>query len=714
MLPINPSQIPGIYADALKLQNAGKYDDALKKYSVILNINPKIAEVHFQVGRIFLTGQRYDKAVEHLKTAAGLKPGESAIWAAYSDAVTELSDDKETAECLAKARAARLPAQVLISLQDKLNPKIARSRTSIGSVRKDEIEPLLALMNSGDFSKAETSALTLQRKHPKVALIADILANAQARLNKTEDAIANFKKAIALDPNYAEAHNNYGGLLLKIGKPDEAMVEVRKALKIIPGLPLAHHNLGAIFARLGQRDEAIKRWKKALSLQPKAPETLRMLGSALSGEKKYFEAEEALLSTVKQNDRDAEAFTLLGQAQAAINKEDEARQNFTRALELNPKSSLANNRMAIFLQTIGEFDEAELFFRKSIELDPGNGDNYRVMVASYKLTPDDPLIQVMINQFDDPKTSDVDRRHFGFALSKVMEDTKNHSQVFKYLNTANALMRNDFPYDISMRKKEVSGVKAFFDGLDIPAQNIADTSDYAPIFVTGMPRSGTTLVEQIISSHSTVSGAGEVGYSAREAHKLMMKTNGEYKTFSELAQSDIAKLGHDYESFMRKGFPGAQRVSDKSIQTYTFMGLVKLALPKSRMIVVRRDPRDNLLSVYKNLFTEGTHLYSYNLSDLGAYYKMFLELIAFWQERIPDWFYVVDYEKLVANTEEESRKLIAACGLEWEDQCLDFHKNTRRVDTLSVFQVRQPIYSSSLKAWQRYEDELQELFTALE
>ncbi len=713
MLPINPSQIPKIYANALKLQNSGKFDEALREYSIILNANPGIAEVHFQVGRLFLGAGRHEKALDHLKTAARLKPKEPAIWTAYSDAVVDLAEDAETADFLEKVKTAGLERKTLIALQDKLNAKRTRSKTAIGSVRKEQIEAIIALMNKGAFDRAETEALKLQKQHPKVALIADILANAQVRLGKIDAAKENFRTAIALDPDYAEAHNNYGRLLLELGETEDALRETRTALRLAPGLALAHHNLGAIHARQGEMSEAVRRFRKADELRPGSPETLRMLGNALSREKSYYEASKALERSVKADDGNAETHVLLGQARAAIGRDAEARASFQRALDLSPDSAAVNGRMALFLQTMGEFDEAEVYFRKAIALDPQNGEGYRVMVASYKLAPDDPLIEQMIERFDDPETALSDRRHLGFALSKVMEDTKQHDQVFKYLHEANALMRKEFPYDVAMREKEVTDIMAFFDKIDLPATKIACTTDFAPIFVTGMPRSGTTLVEQIISSHSQVSGAGEVGYSARAAQKLMFRADGQPKTFADLSEADIAGLGREYEAFMRQSYPDAPRITDKSIQTYSFMGLIKLALPNSRMIVVRRDPRDNLLSIYRNMFLEGTHLYSYNLSDLGTYYKLFVKLMGYWQERIPDWFHVVEYEELIANTEEESRKLIAAAGLDWEDQCLNFHKNSRRVDTLSLYQVRQPIYATSMKAWQRYEGELGELFEAL-
>ena len=713
MLPINPSQIPQIYAEALKLQAAGKLDEALQRYSLILSVNPRIAEVHYQLGRLFLSVNKSAKAVEHLKIAASIKPKELAIWTTYGDAVAELADSKEIRDCLSGAKSAGLPPKVLVALQEKLNLKKTKSKADIGSARPGQVQALVALMNAGQFKKAEAEASSLLKKNPKAALFADIRANAQVQQGKADEALASFRTAIALDPNYAEAHNNYARLLLELGQTDEALQEAKTAIRLLPGLALAHHNLGAIHARRMEVPEAIKRLKKADELRPNSAETLRILGSMLTRAKQDVEAEKALQDSVRLDGKNVDALIMLAQAQAANGKEALARKSFQNALEVAPDSSAANNRMAHFLQTMGEFEQAEAFFRKSIELDPGNGENYRVMVATYKLATDDPLIPQMIARFDDPETSISNRRHLAFALSKVMEDTKQYDQVFTYLHAANTLMRQEFPFDIATRKKEVDEVMKYFDTVDLHSQRIDGTTDYAPIFVTGMPRSGTTLVEQIISSHSLVSGAGEVGYATRAAQKLIMNGDGSAKIFGNLPKSDIAALGHEYEAFMRQSFPDAPRVTDKSIQTYTFMGLLKLALPKSRMIVVRRDPRDNLLSIYRNMFLEETHLYSYSLSDLGTYYKLFVELIEFWQERIPDWFHVVEYEDLIANTEETSRKLIAACGLEWEDQCLDFHKNSRRVDTLSLYQVRQPIYSSSLKAWQRYENELGELFEAL-
>ncbi len=713
MLPINPAQIPKIYAEALKQQNSGQFEAALEGYSVILTANPRIAEVHYQVGRIFLGGGQSAKAVHHFKAAARLKPKEPAVWAAYIDAVAELTERDEIEACLSLAKTSGLPREQLVRLQDRLDLKKAKSRPAIGKLRPEKLKELVSLLEAGNFPKAEAMAQSLLKTHPDVALLADMLATAQAGQRKSEEAVRSFRKAIALDAGYAEAHSNLSRLLLDLGRTDEALQEARAAVKLLPGLAAAHQNMGAAHLRRGELTEAIRRFRKADELRPNSAETLRMLGNALSRAKDYAAAEESLAASVRLDPEHAETFTLLGQAQAAMSKEAEAEKSYDRALQLAPDSAVANGRMALFLQTKGDFEKAEGYFRRAIEIDPKSGENYRVMGASYKLAEDDPLIGRMIALFEAPETPITDRRNVAFALSKVMEDNKKYDQVFRYLHPANALMRQEFPYNIDSRRKEVEDVMAFFEGVDLPAAKVEGTSEYAPIFVTGMPRSGTTLVEQIIASHSQVSGAGEVGYGSRIAQKLMVNPDGSPRHYRDLSGVEIAGLGRDYEAHMRKLFPDAPRVTDKSIQTYTFMGLIRLALPKSRMIVVRRDPRDNLLSIYRNMFLEGTHLYSYNLSDLGTYYKLFLRLLDFWQQKIPDWFHVVEYEDLIADTEAVSRRLIAACGLDWEDGCLEFYKNKRRVETLSLYQVRQPIYASSMKAWQRYEDELGELFEAL-
>lgn len=194
---------------------------------------------------------------------------------------------------------------------------------------------------------------------------------------------------------------------------------------------------------------------------------------------------------------------------------------------------------------------------------------------------------------------------------------------------------------------------------------------------------------------------------------LLGREGGAYRDAKDVTPQMFQGLGDGFEAYMRTLYPDADRITDKSIQSFAYIGLMKLAMPEARFVVVRRDPRDNLLSIYKNVFPEGTHLYAYGVEDLAEYYRQFLRLVEFWREVVPDWFYEVHYEDLVANPAEEARKLIEACNLDWEEACLDFHKTERRVKTLSVYQVRQPMYKTSTRAWERYGDDIRPLLDAL-
>ena len=282
------------------------------------------------------------------------------------------------------------------------------------------------------------------------------------------------------------------------------------------------------------------------------------------------------------------------------------------------------------------------------------------------------------------------------------------------MNFANEIYRKNNPYNISDRLEEIKALKNSFSQTDFN-RGLQDQSlsGIAPIFITGMPRSGTTLVEQIISAHPDVAAGGETSIAVKTVYQILLRENGNVRFFHQIPEEEVARIGHIYEDQIREIVDFDHFVTDKSIQTVVVMGVVKLALPNARFIVVRRDPRDNLLSVYKNSFGDGTHLYSNDLKDLAKFYRSFVDIVDFWRERIPDSFHEIWYDDLVSNPDEETRKLIAAAGLEWDDACLSPHKNKREVKTLSVQQVRQPINTGSKQAWKRYEKDLQPLIKEL-
>ncbi|MCV2873754.1 sulfotransferase [Defluviimonas sp. WL0050] len=714
MAVLSASKIQATYAKALKLQTEKDFKAALQTYGRILKSNPDIAEAHYQIGRILCQTDAAIRALPHLRKAVELRPNERAVWEALAEGIALGGTRAQEAEFLRDLKQSRIPPEAKLRLQDRFGSLRAASRPATGGMPIDDIHRLLGQMSLGRFADVERAAALAVKKFPKSAVAFNILGAASMILGKTQQAGAAFKAAVRLDPNYAEAYEYYGRLCMEAGRDDEAGEYFRRAVILAPGLLSALGGLASLQTKLGHAAAALPLLERAIEIDSNSADIYRALGNALSRLRKYEAAEQALQKAVDLHSGpvSADMVALLAQSKARLGKDEDALGLFDRALDLNPDAPLAVSGKAQLLQTLGRFDDAKDLFEKGFEIDPNNGENYRLFSASYKAKAGDPFIGMMRKKYEDPALGDSDRMNLGFAIAKSLEDIKDYPEVFRYLDEANALMRKAFPYDVSRRRKDVELVQKAFGDFDWYGAKVEGTTDFAPIFVTGMPRSGTTLIEQIISSHSNVTGAGEVGEAAGNAHAMVI-VHGRNRQMSDVPHEEIAKLGHDYEAFIHSRFPEAQQITDKSIQSYMSLGALKLAMPKARFVVVRRDPRDNLLSIYKNKFPDDTHLYAYDQRDLGLYYDTFVDMIDFWRERVPDWFYEVQYEELVANPEEETRKLIAACGLEWEDACLNFHENKRKIETLSVYQARQPISKASVALWQRYEKDLKPMLDAL-
>ncbi|WP_299783930.1 tetratricopeptide repeat-containing sulfotransferase family protein [uncultured Marivita sp.] len=391
--------------------------------------------------------------------------------------------------------------------------------------------------------------------------------------------------------------------------------------------------------------------------------------------------------------------------------------NSSRVLDLinakiarDPKAIGPQADKALYLQQIGDFDASEKLFRKLLKKHPNEAELYRMFAATIRFKPNDPLIGAMRRLAKHPQLSPQGQMHVNYALAKAMEDTKQADRVFPHLRRANSAQAALWPDDPKARAQEWRAVVDAQEGLS----PLSDSPGTAPdlIFVTGLPRSGTTLVEQIIASHSSVQAGGELATALRTA----------YACFG--AGADMAKLtsrpSKDLHAFASR-LEMQNRIkrdltrpwlTDKSIMAFLIYGLLYATLPNARFIVVHRDPRDIAVSIYKNYFNGGTHRYANDLATIAETIKLFRQIVGHWRETLPDRFSEVRYEDLVSDPEEQSRRLIAAAGLDWEDQCLNFHQNTGAVKTLSLHQVRQPIYQSSAAAWRRYETELQPFFDA--
>ena len=453
--------------------------------------------------------------------------------------------------------------------------------------------------------------------------------------------------------------------------------------------------------------------KKAAQLDPKNPDVLAEYGNALLRERDSAAAIRIYESVIEHSDGNVSNAIriMLSEAYNQMDQDDRALAEIEQVLENEPDNNRALTVRGSISQSKGDFEACELYFRRAIKSEPTCGDAYRRMMMSHKTTKDDPIIDEMTEIFERHDLTDKDRMHLGFALSKALEDTHEDDRVFRYLNVANRISSGLSHASKVGRFADIRDCRDSYAKIDFERVPEAKEAAISPIFVTGMPRSGTTLIEQIIAAHSKVESGGELGYASAAVRPVLTVKPGEQA--HQIDPSVIAKIGEDYVDEIKNRFPGVTKLTDKSIYTFQHIGPLKRALPNAKFIVVRRDPRDNLLSMYKNKFNEGVHGYANDLESLAEFYDEFDKTIAFWRERVPDWFYEISYDALVSDPEVEARKLIEAAGLEWEDDCLNFHKARSNVKTLSVYQVRQPITKSSVRGWKRFEKDLEPMLARL-
>ncbi|WP_156943784.1 tetratricopeptide repeat-containing sulfotransferase family protein [Roseivivax isoporae] len=364
----------------------------------------------------------------------------------------------------------------------------------------------------------------------------------------------------------------------------------------------------------------------------------------------------------------------------------------------------------IYLQRIGRFDEAEALFRELIARAPFEGVLYRTFLATHRLAADDPLMGRLRKAANNPKVGDETRVHALFALAKALEDQGAHDEVFPVLHRANRLQRRLAPYDRAAREAEDAAIRAAQDRAALDPIDLE--AALAPVFVTGMPRSGTTLAEQIVGAHPDATAGGELALALRLAH-ARFAANGRLAALRSLKDPDLARYAASYLHGVRRA-TGARRgtVTDKSIQSHLVYGYLARALPGARFVVIDRDPRDVALSIYKTHFALGTHRYANDLADIAAAIKAFRASVAAWQDRLGDRLVRVAYEDLVGDPEPAARRLVAAAGLDWDPACLTFHERGGAVRTLSIAQVRQPIHGGRRAAWRRYETEMQPFIDA--
>jgi tetratricopeptide (TPR) repeat protein len=579
---------------------------------------------------------------------------------------------------------------------------------------QEQINGLIVLYSRGRLQEAMDQGNALAEQFPNEPLIPNVLGAVNAAAGRLEEAVTSYAKALLIKPDYVEAHYNMGVALNDLGKHEEAIASYTKAVQIKPDYAATHNNLGNALKALGKHEEAIASYTKALQIEPDFAEAHNNLGVALNDMGKHAEAVASYSKALRLMPGVAEVLGNLGTALSDLGKHDEAIASYTKALEIRPDHAKLHFSLGSALKALGKHEEAIANLTKALRLKPDYAEAQRVLGTIENYKTDNPQIARMRDLIANPSLSENDKMHLSFALGKAYDDIGDAERAFPHFLEGNRLRKKELGYDISSDKRLFSLIKSIFSEENLPAFGEIQPSEHKkqPIFIVGMPRSGTTLVEQILASHSQVYGAGELDVLNKIAISTINNIN---KTnFGKLTNDDIISVWDEYSAEVNKAGGDEPIITDKMPLNFRWIGFILTAMPEAKIINLQRDPVATCWSMFKHYFSSKGTGYSCDLVDIAEYYKMYVSLMGFWRKRFPNKLHDINYESLTENQEEETRKLIKYCGLNWEDQCLDFHKSERAVKTASSFQVRQAMYQGSSEAWRKYEAHLKPMLQALE
>ena len=613
------------------------------------------------------------------------------------------------------------------------------------------LQRALQCHGAGDLGQAEQiyrSILGVSSRHPDALHYLGVIGLQKGRF---EDAAELIGKAIQFRPEYIEALANLGNVLQALGRYDEAAARYRQALEIQPDAAATIANLANALLLSGQPVEAIKNYEAALAIEPRMVDARRSLADALLAQDRPSEAlrqitvaacsepeapaikvsmgnilqelgrsDEAIAcfeAVIEAMPDFAPVYCNIGNVLRRLGRQSEAIEYYEKSLGIDPNYGEGHYDLGCVYQELGDQEKALKSFRRAIALDRRLTKSWRAIVSHSRSDLNDEDVQSMQQSLSaTSEYSPEQRMHLEFALGKVCEVDGNHKAAIQHYHTANRIRRDAVNYSVERDETVFENLKATFDSGFLDRWSEAGVSDTTPIFIIGMPRSGTTLAEQIIASHSSVFGGGELLTLSRViAERFPMRGGVDYTAALETAgASDFEFVANRYISSIRELHGEARHITDKLQTNFLNLGLIKILFPNARVIHCLRDPRDTCFSIYKHFFSARGHHYAYDMEELGHYYNLYSDLMAHWRRIFPDGFFDLHYESMVGEQETTTRALLDACGLPWDPACLKFHKTARPVATISASQVRQPIYTRSVSAWRNFEESLAPLLRVLD
>lgn len=578
---------------------------------------------------------------------------------------------------------------------------------------------------------------------------ADACEGLGAALNlqgRFEEALRYLQQAVALEPGRAGAWNSAGEALGNLGRPQAAAEAFSSAIRARPEFAPAHFNLGLALRSLGQAGPAMEALRRAIHLQPRFPEALHALGRMLHSAGNYPAAIDCFRGLTELRDHDPAAHTSLGAACQMLGDLETARQCYERAVELAPDYPDAHSNLGTVYQGLRQMEEAEHSFRRALAIDPAHEDALAGLAANLDRRGryEDGLeliesrlpsthteltvtgAQLLRHSGRSSEAADLllaalqgngltksGRQRLHFILGDVLDDLGRYDQAFEQYRSGNSA--KPVRFDREEHRSDVEQLLSVFPASGWGSLPRADNPSERPVFVLGMPRSGTSLVEQILSCHPQVAGAGELTELGQAAIDLGRAQGARFPaSLRQATPGTMGKAASDYLRRLDKSSKDALRVIDKTPANHLFIGFIQCLFPNARIIHCIRHPLDTALSNYFQNFAGHGIPFSYDLEDIACYYNHYLRVMAHWRASSSLAIHEVVYEEIVTGQEAATRAMVDFLGLAWDPACLDFHRLDRVVATASHAQVRKPLYRSSIGRFRHYEAHLSPLVEALD
>jgi len=655
---------------AIAAHKEGKLQDAERLYRAILQSQPAHPDANHNLGLLAISVNKADAALPLFRIALEANPKIEQFWLSYIDALIKRQQFESAQQVFEQAKTQGVSAEKLKVLEPRLVP-IAKVNEAKSDVQPKSLSFSQKRMKLAEQKKRKAAKRNLKTNDPSQQQLSTLLEHYQhGRFNDAEKLAVFITKAF---PKHQFAWKVLGAVLIAKGKISEALDVNQTAITLSPRDAAAHNNLGITLKELGRLAGAEASYKQAIALKPD-----------------YAEAHSNLGNTLKE-----------------LGRLDEALESYNQAIALKPHVADDYYNLGVTLQGLGRLDDAEASYNEAIALKPGYADAHRMLTSIKKFDAQDEQYLQMLELYLNEEISEERRCHINFGLAKACEDLGNFKQAYTHYGEGNMLRKKLLNYDIGQDVELFKQLKSSYPKIEKHSlQPEKFPNNLRPIFIVGMPRSGTTLVEQIISSHSRVTGAGELDFARQFGEDIAAGNIG-------ANNESLLTLRHDYLNKLQNVSNGNLIVTDKMPQNFRYIGLLAAAFPESKIVHVKRNPAAVCWANYKQYFASNLIGYCYAIDDVISYHKLYENLMEFWGNSLGKRIYSLDYEQLTVSQESETTQLIEYLGLEWDENCLSPQNNTRSVATASNFQIRQKVYQGSSEQWKKYQPFLNGAFDGL-